>query len=536
MAIDPSRRGVIGAGLAGLAVSAPARAQSVETPRERVFNVRDFGATGRPDGDDTSAFLAMHREMMRIQSEHDAAFAASPFADRPDFVVHLPPGTYRYRWNRWTWGLRRVSVFGYGAALQCMHAGPYDADQAPLLSNRDHYWSWPLYGAAYSGPGPAEDHGRLIETADPGDRFLRMKDDPPPLAVGEWVLVQSVAQQLDGYPPNMRRHDRARVVAVDGRTVHLDRALRHTHPDDAPELPAFPLAPGRARLVRIDRPDCPLAVTQVFAGLTVLSNPRHARLDPVVKETLEVFNVAGVIDASLRDCRFIALGVSQADTVTVENCRIGYTEPDKVLNRLVFDRCRIRSLQQCTGVENLVLRRCVLEETAQMLAREVDAEGCDFLGASHPAGSGRAINLVGTAPTRTMRLVRNRFFGGGRARETALGGEIWETFVIHGQDVRTDGLSLFVRGTTTAYRNVVELVEDGTVLRISGAAGNDRTVRCTGLHGVADGLILDLEEGAQVSDGDTVSIPRLNRLLMRENTFSAIGTQRPDPPKLVWEE
>ncbi len=527
MAVDPTRRGLIGAGLGGVVGgSAPARDGRSAGP-ERLFDPRDFGATGRPDGDDTPAFIAMHRAMIRMQREDDLRL--DPFADRPDFVIRLAPGTYRYAWNRWTWGLRRVSVFGYGAALQCIHPGPFDMDQAPLWSNRDHYWSFGPYDRAFSGPGPAEDYGVLIESTAPGDRFVRTKGEPPRLAPSEWVLIQSLAQQLDGYPPNMRRHDRARVVSVEGRTIRLDRPLRHAHLEDAPELPDFPLAPGRARLVKIDRPDCPLAETQLFAGLTVLSNPNHARLDRTVRETVEVFNVCGVIDATLRDCRFIAFGVSQADTVAVENCRIGYTEPDKLLNRLVFERCRIRSIQQGTGVEHLVLRNCTLEETAQLLAREVDVEECDLLGASHPAGSRRAINLAGTAPTRRMRLVRNRFYGGGREGETALGGETGESFDVDGVAVRPVPGGLAVAGGSRAHRLLVELAEEGTELSVEKTG---RKLRCRALRGTPEGLILLLDEPAQIAVPTRIFIPRLNRLLMTDNVFVAIGSEAPAVPRL----
>ena len=63
----------------------------------------------------------------------------------------------------------------------------------------------------------------------------------------------------------------------------------------------------------IDRPDCPLAEEQSFTGLTVISNPNHAVRDPTDKVTVEVFAITGVLNATVRNCNLIALGVSQAE-------------------------------------------------------------------------------------------------------------------------------------------------------------------------------------------------------------------------------
>ncbi len=363
--MPPTRRGVL-SGLAGLSV-APCQGE------QRTFDPRRYGATGSRTGDDTAAFRAMHQAMRAAQAEDDAARLRDPGRPGCGFVVRLAPGTYRYAWNRWTWGLRRVAVLGEGAVIQCLHLGPYDLDQAPLLSNRDHYWDWDPLGPAYGGPPPvpAERYGARIRTARPGDEAVSLLSpgDAAAYHQGAWVLVQSYAQQQDGYPPNMHYFERACVTEVAGGVVRLDRPIRQLHRDDWPEDPARPAAIGRARLVPIDRPDCPLALEQRFAGLTVRSNPNHAVRDPDTRATREVLGITGTLSAEVRDCTLIALGVSQAGEVTGSS--FGHTEPDKLVDSMTLRGCRIGAVRECTGVNRLVLQGCTVAGTAQMLARDV---------------------------------------------------------------------------------------------------------------------------------------------------------------------
>lgn len=313
-----TRRGLL-AGLPGLGIApadakAPADMEAAVHPQ--VFDPRDFGAAGDGVADDTAAFRAMYRAMRRLQSADDAASLNNVRRPPLEFVVQLAPGRYRYTWNRWTWGLRRVTVLGCGAAIQCMHHGPYDLDQAPLISNRDHYWTWDPEGPAFgppSAPAP-DDYGMLIRTARPGDEavmLLSTASSPgraPLVRAGAWVLLQSYAQQQYGYPPNLRTFERARVLGVEGARVRLDRPVRHLHRDDWPEDPARPPAVGRARLVAIDRPDCPFARSQRFFGLTVLPNPNHAIRDPADRATREILGIAGKLQAEVRDCTLISPG------------------------------------------------------------------------------------------------------------------------------------------------------------------------------------------------------------------------------------
>lgn len=548
MTPGPDRRGVL-KGLAGLAtVGATATAavsasaapdQPVEAPR--VFSPRDFGARGDGMAEDTDGFRSMHRAMARLQSEDDRLRDADPNRPPVEFLIRLDPGHYRYRWNRWTWGLRRITVVGYGATIQCLHPGPYDIDQAPLASNRDHYWAWNPDGPAYGDPSvkPAEEYGLRLRTARPGDgtvTLLAPSAAPLPFAPGDWVLVQSYAQQQNGYPPNMRHFQRARVAAIDGMAIRLDRPLLHLHKQDWPEDPGQASAIGGARIVAIDRPDCPLALSQRFLGLTVASNPNHAVRDAGIRSTREALTVSGTLRAVVEDCELIALGVTQAEDVQIRNCSIGYTEPDKLIDRLSFESCTIGSLQQCTGVNHMSLRNCTVEGDAQLLAREVVVDGCSFPGPATPGEDRRGINLEGPNPTHRMTVTGCRFFGRGDPTGHALRGPVWIELAINGRETRLlDDHRLHLAYGGPAYATLVDLLEEGWPIRLDGAEGA-RFGRCSEIVDAGDGAIIGISVPGGLRPGEKLAIPRLLSLAVTGCRATGLPDDRPDPPDLTWED
>ncbi|WP_343712229.1 hypothetical protein [Inquilinus sp.] len=543
----PDRRGVL-RGLGGLAAFGAGTAMpgmASATPEQpaampRLFSPRDFGALGDGLADDTDGFRGMHRAMTQLQTEDDRLRKADPNRPPIEFLIRLDPGFYRYRWNRWTWGLRRITVVGYGATIQCLHPGPFDIDQAPLASNRDHYWAWNPDGPAYgSAAAPAEQYGLRLRTARPGDgtvTLLAASAAPLPFAPGNWVLIQSCAQQQYGYPPNLRYFQRARVAAIDGITIQLDRPLLHLHKQDWPEDPAQAPAIGGARIVAIDRPDCPLALSQRFLGLTVASNPNHAVRDAGVRSTRETLTISGTLRAVVEDCDLIAFGVTQAEDVQVRNCSIGYTEPDKLIDRLSFDACTIGSLQQCTGVNHMTLRDCTIEGDAQLLAREVVVDGCSFPGPATSGEDRRGINLDGPNPTRRMTVTGCRFFGRGDPTGHALRGPVWIEVPTDGAETRLlDDHRLHLAYGGPAYATLVDLLEEGWPVRLDGAEG-PRFGRCSEIVDAGDGAIIGISVPGGLRPAERLAIPRLLSLAVTGCRSTGLPDEHPDPPDLTWED
>ncbi len=531
------RLSLLGASAAvGAARTVAAGAQS--SARPLALDIRAFGAVGDGASDDTRAFRMLHRAMRQAQLADDAARAADRARPPIEFLVQLPPGHYRYTWNRWTWGVRRVTVFGYGAAIQCMHPGPYDIDSAPLISNREHYWTWNENGPAFGGSPPAkEDYGRLIHTARPGDMavVLVLPRYAAGFSQGAWVLIQSYAQQMDGYPPNMRYFERMRVASVKDATVYLDRPLRFLHKEDWPEDPASPACIGRARIVLIDRRDCPFAIRQSFLGLTVRSNPNHRVRDPEVKVTREVLAISGTLEGIVRDCSLIAFGVTQAANVLVQDSSIVYTEPDKLIDQLTFQNCRIRSLSECTGVNRMILRNCEIETPAQIFSREAFVDGCSFAG---PLGAGEyesGIAIDGPNPTRHMSVTGSRFFGRNDPTGLPFGGQVWADFKIDNHFIKPlDGYHLWIAAGSEQFGALVALLEQGMPVQITGRDGY-RFGSCLEIRGEAKGVVLGFRISGPFKTGDVLRTPRLTRLVVRNCQFSNLRLSYPDAPLLTWE-
>jgi hypothetical protein len=541
-----SRRGVLG-GMSGVVFAAglegggsPAGAAPLPESAPRVFDVRAFGARGDGIADDTGAFRAMHAAMRRLQEADDAARASDPRRPPVEFIIELPPGHYRYIWNRWTWGLRRVTVFGYGAFIQCMHEGPFSVDQAPLISNREHYWTWDSFGPAFGGPAAIpEDYGRRIRTARPGDQavVLRHAGEGSAFRPGAWVMVQSYAQQQYGYPPNLRYFERAQVTAVEGAVIRLDRPLVHLHKEDWPEDASSATALGQARIVAIDRPDCPFALSQRFFGLTTLSNPNHAVAPSWSRTTQETLSLTGTLEAVVRDCTLIALGVSQVGSAHVEASTIAYTEPDKLIDRLSFAECRITSLQQCTGVNRLVLRGCTIGLGAQLNARDVTVADCDFQGATDATEWASGINLDGANPTRRMTLTGCRFFGRNDPTGRPFGGQIWRHLPIEGKELRPmDASRIAVAAGVPAYAALVDLLEEGWPVVVTDRENAWHVGRCTEIRGEGADAIFAFALPAPLEAGQTLSVPRLKQLTVQGHSLIALADSPPDPPFLTWGE
>jgi hypothetical protein len=535
-----SRRALLhrmSAAAAGMALGARStgKAQAGASIPSVLFDVTVYGARGDGASDDTAAFRAMHKAMRRAQLEDDRARATDPVRPPIHFLIRLPPRNFRYSWNRWTWGLRRFTLSGYGASIQCMHGGPYDVDQAPLIANREHYWTWPAEGPSYAA---REDYGFLIAEARPGDTTVTVL---PPASMkgfvpGAWVLIQSYAQQMDGYPPNMRYADRAQIVAIDKSTLHLDRPLTHLHKDNWPENPSQPACIGRARVVMIDRPDCPFSLQQEFAGLTVRSNPNHAEKDPAVKRTRETLSICGALQASVKDCSLIALGVTQAGSVVVERCSIGYTEPDKIVGDLSFADCSIGTLTECTGIDRLTLTACTLQSPARMFARDVSVERCTFRGEMEADDYASGIVIDGPNPTRRLSILQSRFVGRNDPTGLPLGGRIWAPIPIDGNIVRIAGAGVLVSGQSAEFGSLVSRLEEGWPLKVNGRAGH-RFGLCEGIEGRPDGnLSLRLRLSGPLENGDTLFIPALKSLSVRNCKFQNSRVDYGDPPFLDWED
>jgi len=395
-----TRRTVL-ATLAGLPVLGRASAEVPSLGPGLVVNIRDFGARGDGRADDTPAFQAMHDHLVAFQRRHPQG----------RIEIRLPTGHYRYGWNQWLWGLRRVAVIGEGASLQCTSDSPWDVAKFALTTNAD-----PFTAGRDAAAGKSR-FGALIRSVDAGSRTVVLADptEGKRFVPGRLVCVLSFDQQFGGYPPNCRYFDFAMVTQVGGGSVVLDRPLRFAHRDNNCEDRAVAESIGRARIAPVDRPGAPFALEQLISGVSFVANP-HAR-----DRLANVVQAVGFVDLEFRGCRLINLVSSIGLRCRVIDCELEFTEPDKLVAEMQFERCRIGRISQATGVHRLRLKDCRIEKRSDIQARYVLAEGCTFRGGSDPDIYSTGLSLDGFTPTRLIEVVDSSFVGKAGQMRSAVG-------------------------------------------------------------------------------------------------------------------
>jgi hypothetical protein len=520
MTLRVSRRRLL-QGTCGLVALAPPSPMARDASDSEILGVREFGAIGDGIADDTKAFVALHA-YMRLQQDR--------FPNRR-FGVDLPPGHYRYRWNRWTWGIRRITVRGYGAEIQCISDSEFDLDKYALVTNRDFFET----AKEWEAPGKSQRSGYPIITARPGDRSISLKMAANAgCRIGDHVLILSYDQQFYGYPPNCRYFDFARVTGIEAGHIRLDRPLRNLHCDDYPGSgDAIPRGP--AQLLAIDQPDVPLAWEQRFYGLKTLANPNRQGMG-------QHLAAMGVLDFVAEDCTFVSFIASCGDRFTLARTIIEDVEPDKLVNEIGFFDCRLGTVTEATGVNRAHFRKCEFLEPVQQEARRVSYDACTFRGGLGPGLYRNGIHLRGFAPTRSLSIRDCTFLGRGERTARAIA-ENPVVGVRIGAPVRLrdgDGL-LEMPFTDEAIRRFVKTLEPrGLVLVDRGGAGEPA---CDGRYGLVravtadrDTLRLALTFSAPVAEGDWLWVPRVSRIVARGNAFHRIDPSPPWAPSLSWNE
>ncbi len=484
-----------------------------------LISVRDFGAVGDGIADDTPAFRAMHDRLVADQKQN------------PSFrsVILLPPGHYRYTWNRWLWDLRDVTLLGYGAALECINAHPRRFECYPLVTNRTCFQSLPAQDQSRAPDDGS--FGHLMFTAGPGELVLRLKDrrDIGHFTTGQQVLVMSYDQQFSGYPPNCRYFEYAKVSEVSGDGLTLDRPLRHLHRDDYPELPSEGV--GRARVIGIDGEETPCVRKQRIFGVRFLPNANINDVDA------QYVLAQGVMNFVARDCEMPSFVASVGGDFTLQNCAIDYCEPDKLANSVTLDGCEIGNLSQATGLNQLVATRSRFRGKVNVQARHVTFDACIFDGAALPGDFRSGVDLGGFAPSLCVSINNSLFHGKNGADDCAVG-PVGSRRNASTCVAFTAPLSLTAAGallfpfadarTVTLLRS---LEVGGLVLIGAEAAGQiygDGRFGCVeSITATENGACCTMSWTRRPALGDLLIVPRVKALSCEGNSYQALVTQPP---------
>lgn len=509
--------------VAGICAAGTVRGERRAPSPSLVFDIRRFGATGDPRGDDTQAFIALHKRIM-------ATLAEGPL--RP-VVITIPPGHYRYRWNAWLFNIPEVEVRGASSTLQCISDSPWDSEKASLVTNLDFFSTRLPHGSQESA---RITYGSRIDSAARGERTVRLLpgEGPLPVAPGGAVCVYSHDQQFEGYPPNPRYFDIARAVSVSDTAVTLDRALEHDHRRDGLAVPRSDTSFGGARIVALDRPGAVFCRTMRLQGLTFVPNP-HAE-----SSAGNTLLVSGVDDFRMHDCHVLTGVFTMSRACVATDCTFDLVEPDKLVEDLTMERCRIGRMTQATGVEQVTLRGCSIRGGSDLQARTIVLEDC-ILGQDLADVAVAALSLEGFAPTRHLALTRCTFTAprGHRAAPVSDNAVIWTDL---GPPFMLEPTALSLPVDDARATRLHGWLDAGAMLLfgrmrhgVPYCDGRTAILKALRLDG---GLLrLELDRPVRARQDDILFSHRVHRITARNNRFLNGGPEAaPLSPRTTWQD
>lgn len=284
-----------------------------------IVSIKDFGAKGDGETDDTLAF------------EDAGAYLRSVGGG----VLSLPPELYICNNPFALIGVPVLSIIGYGARIQNNVTSDWDFEKQGLWSNSQ----------IFDGMTPPEynsgDSGILIATAEIGDTEVvcLAPEDANNFEPGDNIAIVSHLIQVSGKPYNFGYFDFVKVVSVNSTTgvVEIDRPLNNKHRSDAIEEEGFE---GAARIY-IGNKAANIVQTDFFSirGVEFVSGAAE-------KPALAAYGARQIL---IEDCHCPYLWIGDADSAVVRNCTGERLEPDKQLGSLLVENCRFREITQASG-------------------------------------------------------------------------------------------------------------------------------------------------------------------------------------------
>jgi hypothetical protein len=301
--------------------------------------IKEWGVKGDGEADNTDPFLRMREAFL---SDRDRMWE-----------VEFRPGRYLTRAPHWLDGVGRIRLIGPGATLQMPRPelGLFSLSE-PF---RTQIWTPPFD----STPIIRHHAGWRIASVAASAREVAFLEAPSALAPGAIVFIAGRAQQfqnlhlsedkwqLNGWPPNLRYFEFARVLTFDGGVLMLDRPLTHTYDQNWRDYPGDYFGAymaGAPRLYLCKRPGYDIPLHIEFQGFN-FARSRGATVGCHVGLSLPALELV------LENCTFLdddgsfgATFIQIADRVTLRRCRLGDLEIDKCLHRVLIDDCDIAGL------------------------------------------------------------------------------------------------------------------------------------------------------------------------------------------------
>ena len=304
--------------------------------------VNKYGIKGDGVTNNSVALVELKNDLMAIDETRHWVLKFLP-SDKP----------YCYDDNTWINGLKRLTLIGYGASLQCISSSAEGRDAKPF-GCRDicHYYPIDMkYETAKNtfGYDNIFHTGYEIKTANSGNLSVELNDstEATNFAVGDEVRVYGFHQQDGGWPINPRYVEWHKINAVNGAVISFGKPLQYSYNENWFDYISYyyyngneVYRAGKPRIINLNHQYSAYFDFIAIIGFKIVPNrfPATTEADDLMISGNEVY----YLDLAGDFPEFNIFPTGSKETV-VKNCIIGgVIEVDKNLKEVVIEGCTIR--------------------------------------------------------------------------------------------------------------------------------------------------------------------------------------------------
>jgi hypothetical protein len=302
------------------------------------------------------------------------------------WTVYLPSGLLRLTTGRWLQGIQRVRVVGNNTQVQNVRRleetrGLSTTECIPLIVNHDLMLDFG--GGKLDGFG-VWNIGSRIHSCRAGEASIQLMSpfDYESFVPGTPVIVHGFNETISGYPPSLRYFSFNVVKSVDRTSgiIYLDSPLTADFNENWFDHVDGSYPPiGAARVLSLRRTGFSVAEDIVVEDIEFLPSPYFVPGEVPDSLRGSVYT-SGCLNIVLKNVKINGYFYpTSSDNITVIDSYVWFSEFDKIVSKLGFHNCVLREVGNGPGVNNIIIRDCVIQTGIKILnARNVLIEGSTF--------------------------------------------------------------------------------------------------------------------------------------------------------------
>ena len=226
-----------------------------------------------------------------------------------------------------------------------------------------------------AGINGSERSGAFIATAHAGDDHVTLLTaaEAADFTVGRWLAVCGIATQSLGYPPNFQHVEYHQIMDIAGAVITLDAPLRKSYSQTWPNSIDYPITIGGAACVH--RMGSNWDIAQTVRNIRALHSDVGGGIKGFAAQPIRSITLENII---FDECPY---GPTVCQTATFINCSMVNAggEMDKMIEKVIYDHCKIRQMNIQSSAPNYLIFR----------------NGCE-IAEGFPAGTGQNLTIEDT--------------------------------------------------------------------------------------------------------------------------------------------